>query len=142
MIKTTEIAWLGGLLEGEGCFGIRKKKYLFIRLKMTDKDTVVKVAAIWKSGVWKYKNTWLTDVNGIRAVEWMMTLYPYLNRNRRNTIIKVVKFWRGHAYTRASKGMHTMATCHPDRKVIASGLCSPCYEKKRWKAKKLLKKAG
>ncbi len=142
MIKITEIAWLGGLLEGEGCFLLKRGKYPSVRLKMTDEDTVVRAAALMKSGVWHQKNFWLTEVNGTRAAQWMMTLYPFLNRNRHNTIIRIIKFWQKHNYTRASRGMRTMATCHPDRIVVSFGLCSTCYAKKRWRKKKLLKLEG
>ena len=84
-IKVKDIAWLGGLLEEEGWFGLHLGHYPSISLGMTDEDTVVKAATL--------------------------------------------------------NGMYTMAKCHPDRKVIALGLCSACYQQ-QWKKKQLLKLVG
>ncbi|KKL04526.1 hypothetical protein LCGC14_2615150 [marine sediment metagenome] len=132
MIKLTEIAWLGGLLEGEGCFRLNEGKYPCISLGMTNEDTVIKAATLMKSKIYRCGNMWRTKKNGISSISWMMTLYPYLGRARKDSIIRIVKFWRNNSFGRASFGMRSMATCHVDRVLVGHGLCSACYMKQRY----------
>lgn len=40
-MNQVEIAWLAGIIEGEGCFD-RSKKVVSIKVKMTDEDTIYK----------------------------------------------------------------------------------------------------
>ena len=148
MIKIKDVAWLGGLLEGEGSFYLRSGKYPNIKLAMTDGDTVVKAAVMMKSKICRQGNIWRTDVNGIAAIQWMMTLFPFLNRNRRNNIIKIVRFWREYAYEKAYKGLNIPAVCHPDKQAVGSDanlsdlLCIVCYKRRQRYKRKLLRKVG
>ena len=98
MIKITEIAWLGGLLEAEGWFGFTSKdRYPAISIAMTDEDIIVRVAAIWDTRITRNRNKWVTKINGSRAIQWMMTLLPFFGRHRRSTIARVVKGWREYS---------------------------------------------
>ena len=148
MIKTTDIAWLGGLLEGEGSFYLRSGKYPNIKVGMTDEDTIIKVAAMWKTRVCHHGNIYKADVNGIAAIQWMMTLFPFLNRNRRSNIIKIIKFWREYVYNKAYKGLNIQAVCHPDEQAVGSDanlsdlLCIVCYKRRQRYKRKLLRKVG
>lgn len=40
MIRLTDVAWLAGLLEGEGCIRLFQGKYPLISLGMVDGDVV------------------------------------------------------------------------------------------------------
>ncbi len=140
MTDIIDIAWLGGLLEGEGYFGLEKGKYAIITLLMCDEDTVVKAAVIMGAKVNHRKNYWKTNVYGADAIKWMMILLPFLGKRRRNVIAGIIKYRKEHSY-RAPNGTRTMATCHPDRIVHSFGLCNACYSR-RWKEKQLLKKVG
>ena len=147
MIKTTDIAWLGGLLEGEGCFQLQNKKYPLIVLQMTAEDTVVRAATLMESKIYRCGNIWNARTAGVRAIQWMMTLYPFLGKCRQKKVTKIIRFWREYTYTQAPRGIRLMATCHPDK--IAMGpnqLCKTChirqYKAKRYSEKKLLRKVG
>ncbi len=142
MIKTIDIAWLGGLIEGEGCFYLSKGKYPLIVLGMTDGDVVTKVAAMWGTNVHRHRSMYTTQVNGARAISWMMTLYPLLHERRKEKVTKIVKFWKEHTYSQGSDGIQRAATCHPDRLIYAFGLCRFCYKKQYYRKKQLLKKVG
>ncbi|KKL45530.1 hypothetical protein LCGC14_2354760 [marine sediment metagenome] len=122
MIKLTKIAWLAGLLEGEGYFGGHKGKYPRMVLKMTDEDVVTEVAAMWGTTVVRSGNCRVTQINGARAIQWMMTLYPFLYKYRREKIVKIIKFWKA-----LPKSTRARAKCHPDRLMEAHDLCKPCY---------------
>ncbi len=103
MIKITEIAWLGGLLEAEGFFGLNDGKYPMISLLMTDEDVVTKVAAMWDTRVCHQKNLWTTTVWGIKAISFMMTLYPFFGNCRKSTVIRIISFWKSRNYKRELK---------------------------------------
>ena len=136
-MKIKDIAWLGGLLEGEGWFGLtHRDKYPTISLKMTDEDTVKRAAAIWGSKAFPYKTSWITQIAGYRAIQWMFMLYTFLGKRRREKVAKVVQYWKVR-HTRAPNG--TRPTCHPDRKLHAFEMCRPCYQKQYKKKQKLLK---
>ena len=137
-----DLAWLGGLLEGEGWFGLKNRRYPAIELLMTSKDTVTKAAALMKSAVCHRRNTWKAQVTGIRAIGWMMTLYPFLGKARQERIISVVKLWKENRNIQMPNGVRSSATCHPDRLLAAHGLCKSCYNRKYYlkkKEKRLLK---
>ena len=141
MMKRDDIIWLSGLLEGEAWFGLDRGKYPRIGLEMTDEDIVNRVAVIWDVKVNHYKNFWVAVVCGARAIEWMITLYPFLGIRRREKVASVIKFWWEYAYAHVPKGVKTMATCHPDRIVHSFGLCNACYQRQHRK-KQLLKLVG
>ncbi|HEC65227.1 MAG TPA: hypothetical protein ENI23_08035 [bacterium] len=141
MIKLTDIAWLAGLLEGEGCFYLDKGRYPNIKLQMTCEDIVVRAATLMKSKVRHYGNTWITHAYGAYAIQWMMTLYPYLGKHRRSKIIKVIKVWKENIYC-FQRGMSLIAACHPNKPFYALGLCKYCYDKKRYEKKQSLKRSA
>ena len=141
MIKTIDIAWLGGLLEGEGCFMLARRRHPAISLAMTSEDTVIRASVLMKTKASQNKTMWRMQVNGIYAIQWMMTLYPFLGRRRKSTITEIIRYWKNNRY-RAPSGMRFMATCHPDEVVHSFGLCNTCYENQRLGRKRLLKKVG
>ena len=138
MIKIKEIAWLAGLLEGEGCFAIHGKKYPRIVLKMCDEDIVIKAASLMESRIYRNGNQWVTQVNGAYAIEWMMTLYVFFGKRRREAVTEVIKVWKRATYVHGLNGIRRMAKCHSDRLMEALDLCRPCYMK-QWKKRQLLK---
>ena len=68
MVKIIDIAWLAGLLEGEGCFRLDKGKYPIIRLGMGDEDVVVRAASLMKTRVLHCRNMWTTTVAGAYSI--------------------------------------------------------------------------
>ena len=146
-IKTIDIAWLAGLLEGEGCFLVIRGKYPAIAVGMTDEDIIRRVAVMLKTEVSHSGNMYTTQISGFCAIPWMMTLYTLLGKRRREKIAKMIQLWKNTTQHRAPRGMRFMATCHPDKVVHALSLCHTCYEgyrlqKSKWKKEQLLKKVG
>jgi len=104
MISTHDIAWLAGLLEGEGCFFITPDNAPVISLAMSDKDIIEKAQDV----MGKFKQIrisrdargshWKTMYNarcyGILAIGWMMTIYQFLGRRRREKIREVITQWK------------------------------------------------
>lgn len=110
MPTTREIAWLAGLLEGEGCFQMfksssPKKGTPIIALNMTDQDIVQRAAALLDGCTPKatprfakdghaLKTMYNTRRCGGRALGWMLTLYPFLGVRRRSKIREIVAQWQ------------------------------------------------
>jgi hypothetical protein len=100
-----ELAWVVGLLEGEGCFGWHRtqKKYKYPRVQFatTDEDVIRKFHAIVEVGSttgpraytgakahWKPRWDWY--VTGKKAEELMTLLLPYMGERRQAAIREVI----------------------------------------------------
>jgi hypothetical protein len=104
MVQPTDIAWLAGLLEGEGCFdaGLTGANSISVRLSMTDEDIVVRAAALLKSATGvklrglttNGKTVFTTQIYGRHAAEWMMTVYGYMGQRRRARIRECLEQWK------------------------------------------------
>lgn len=99
-ISSTELGWMAGLLEGEGCFSINRNTPAVI-VGMTDEDTVQKVANFFGSTLRGpqrrssgKKDVWVTSIHGSKAVGWMLTSYPLLGQRRRSRIREILGIWR------------------------------------------------
>jgi len=92
MLKTTDLHWLAGILEGEGCFRLSTGGSKNgggtpeITLSMTDADIVEKAKAlmcpskrIYVQSFASKKTAYSFRPNGSVAAGWMMTLYPPLS---------------------------------------------------------------
>ncbi len=132
MIKLTDIAWLGGILEGEAWFGLKERKYPQIRLGMTASDTVIKAASILGLRTYRCKTSWILEIRGVKAIEWMMTLYPFLGKDRRSTIARIICHWKSYPFARAPNGTSFAATCHPNRPFYSINLCQECYDRQSY----------
>jgi hypothetical protein len=131
-----DIAWLAGLLEGEGCFRIHKKSP-GITVNMTDEDVVARAAKVFgypkpdKAYIQRTgrKPIWCFSMHGKHAVAWMMTLYTFMGERRRAKIREIIIEWtahKGRKYT--TRGLRVMAKCHPAKLEHARGLCRNCYQ--------------
>lgn len=108
-ITIKDICWLAGLLEGEGCFMLRKvankDRQPVVRIATTDPDVIARVAGLLNSTLGgPYNNhgssglvskpLYETMVTGRKAVGWMLTLYSLLGGRRRERINYIIKEWR------------------------------------------------
>lgn len=102
-IPLSDIYWLAGLLEGEGCFTYDKNtSKTQIQLSMMDSDTVLKAAKImnnrnvhtyFRDGV---KDVYRFNVYANLAIQWMMTLYPLMGERRRKKIEEILSRWKNY----------------------------------------------
>ena len=111
MIKTTDIYWIAGLLEGEGCFQSSRKEFCSptITLLMSDADTVQRAHDILKSEGSKRSILLYNDrrpnrkpfaickIGGRHAAGWMMTLYPLMGQRRQRRIRELLTAWTNRA---------------------------------------------
>lgn len=95
-----ELAWLAGLLEGEGSFGVYASM-LTVTLVMTDKDVVVRVADIFGTAVaplsstaLSHKTAYATRVRGSRAALFLELILPMMGNRRRETISEALALYK------------------------------------------------
>ena len=105
MASVKEIAWVAGILEGEGCFFASNKKCLasaVIALVSTDLDVILKFKEITKcqnqvqisrrnSKYWK--TSYKILVSGNLSIQWMMTIYSLMGTRRKEKIAELLSNW-------------------------------------------------
>lgn len=98
-MTNTQIAWLAGLLEGEGCFQFTKNNSPKFTIRMTDEDVIRRVGRMLSVTVLleqKYKShlgikpTWCVHVYGEPALKIMRLVLPYTGERRSEKIQSVI----------------------------------------------------
>jgi transposase len=98
-ITDMEIAWLAGLVEGDGNIAFNGRS-ITIRIKMTDHDVVFRAANLLCGKVRPakahlgHRPQWLTQVKGETAAAWAMTLYTWLGIRRRKQVRDALVQWK------------------------------------------------
>jgi hypothetical protein len=95
-----ELAWLAGLLEGEGCFSNRADRNCpVIEVKMTDLDVINRVAEMFGRTAWLipaqrkgYQDQYRTKIQGEPARELMRKLLPMMGERRSARIQELLSF--------------------------------------------------
>jgi hypothetical protein len=105
MVSSKDIAWVAGILEGEGSFQLTNEgRSPRIALSMTDKDIIERFRSIVDNTLTitiasdkrkeTYKDNYRLTVNGSLAVEWMMTVYCLMGIRRRAKIKEILDIWK------------------------------------------------
>jgi hypothetical protein len=139
-VKTNDLNWLAGLLEGEGCFK-SSGNGVSILLGMTDVDVVLRAqdilgpeAHLQAPRVAHPGNKPMNyiQINGNAAAAWMMTLWTLMGERRRQAIGKALKKWERLPGKGWNRGLGRKTECeHSLRKHYAHGLCRTCYARQR-----------
>ena len=108
-LKIKDIAWLAGLMEGEGCFGSwrngarKKRKMIRAVISMSDKDVIERVASLLgrnltidKAPKIKGKYMYRVAVTGSQAAALMLTVFPLMGHRRRDKIYQCMKEWKSY----------------------------------------------
>lgn len=102
-ISIIEIAWLAGLVEGEGCLFITPKNSPTVSVAMTDRDVVEHASRLLHSTMRvtkmdrrspHWKPIYITRLHSSPAVAWMMTIYGLLGERRKAKIRTIIAQWR------------------------------------------------
>lgn len=110
-----ELAWLAGLLEGEGAFWLAKLRagdkwnaerpydyrYPKIVVNMTDLDVIEHVAKMFETSVYtmplvtrngkQNKQQWRAQISGSGAANWMRILRPWMGQRRQAKIDEILE---------------------------------------------------
>lgn len=92
MSKDFDIAWLAGLLEGEGCFFLSGRAAPRVSLLMKDEDIVLRAAKVMNASTSvrekidnrspNYSNTFQLSISGLEAFTVMKLIRPYMGERR------------------------------------------------------------
>ena len=139
-MTSLDVAWLAGLLEGEGTF-FRPRRYGTLRvvLGMTDRDIVERAASlVGRPSVYEakrknkkphHKTQYWWMLTGHSAAAVMMTIYSFMGERRRTKIQQLLEEWRSTPY---KKRINPVTLCeHKARRHYAHGFCKSCYDKSR-----------
>lgn len=94
-----DAVWLAGVFEGDGCFTIGDTRTPRALLQMTDEDVVARAAGLMGVSVARAKKldnrkqVYIASSSGLRAVELMRLLRPYMGRRRQQQIVDVGVAW-------------------------------------------------
>lgn len=106
--EPTELAWLAGLLEGEGSFVAAPRKnrsdhQLFVVMCSTDRDVIEKAHAVMNVGRITgpynrgFKDTWWWRVSSHGAAMTVMAaVWPYMGERRQAQIVSSLTTWRAN----------------------------------------------
>jgi hypothetical protein len=131
VMTTLDIAWLAGLLEGEGRFS-KRGNCVTIQLYMSDRDVVERAARLLKApsiGVREprrsaHKPCYYCTVSGPEAAAWMMTLYRLMGTRRQARIRELLAIF-SIAKTQARSRLVCPHTAHyRQRRTV----CNRCYQ--------------
>jgi len=104
--KRDQLLILSGIFEGEGWFGINKRKHGWtpsasMEIQMTDKDVLEKFQSYLKvynnlikrnkKAKEHHKTVWRFAIRGYRALHFMEAMLPYLGKRRQKQYYDVVK---------------------------------------------------
>ena len=91
-----QIAWLAGILEGEGCFGFYRKKAT-VAITMTDEDVIARVSLLMKTRYSmqsrrkeNWKDTYSIRLSSSKAVYIMATVLPFMGTRRSAKINEIL----------------------------------------------------
>lgn len=142
-MTSDELAWVAGLLEGEGCFSI-KQRSISISCNMTDEDTIAQLHELTEHGRMRGPTTrpnrkpiWGWDMSRrVDVVNLLVALRPYMGIRRTARIDEMLDWneanplgrQRKDAAQHGSLGMYTNHGCRCGECVEAMS----AYERQRY----------
>ena len=94
-MNDNQLHWLAGLIDGEGAF-TRSGGSPSVRIKMTDRDTIEKVASLLNAQVLiekrqpRYKDCYLCVLYGNNAIQLMDKIKPLMSIRRKQRITEIM----------------------------------------------------
>lgn len=123
-MKPTDIAWLAGVFEGEGCISIERNGALRLTVSMTDRDIIERIDTLFPSAGVKpqtlqyrpdgtpYRQRYSWRVGGDTAGDVLTAILPWLGQRRGDAARAALE----HLRTRPGTGSH-----HRDKTHCAEG---------------------
>lgn len=105
ILSHEDLIWLAGLIEGEGCLDLHRGKYPRIRVGMTDRDVVGRVASLLGTSIRMtlstsgHRATFHAEISGRRAASIMRELLPYMGARRSAKIGHILGLYAGRSTT-------------------------------------------
>lgn len=113
-MTSEQLAWVAGLLEGEGCFDFNRKPYPRVRMETTDHDTALRLQAVVGGASTvnprtkakpHFKQSWMWRLStASEAIALMRALYPMMSARRKQRIDEISACWNEHQAGRKQVG--------------------------------------
>lgn len=154
-LTEAEWAWIAGLLEGEGSFGLTDGTRPRVEINMTDYDVILRIANLLQVGKLqdvpraKYgsKDSLHLDIRKARDAVWVMqSVLPWMGNRRAMKITQILSAWeasptplapgdrthcpKGHEYTEENTYRQPVSKRHPS----GGRRCRTCVRKQQSKA--------
>ena len=133
-LEASQRAWLAGLLEGEGSFVAKhdaRSSYPVIKVEMCDQEVIDRAALLLDTRVWfvppggeGWRPTYVAQIAGHRAAEWMRAVRPYMGLRRTAAIDAALSAYRPVRLI-APPPLCVVDGC--ERSHRARGLCNTHY---------------
>lgn len=139
-LAATDIAWIAGFLEGEGCFATGASGSPMVKVVSTDRDVLEHYGSLVLRPVRgpyiddraRRKPQWEVNVCGRKAIALMAVLLPYMGLRRAKKIRTVLADAATRELKRPIRIRSLAATCHTDLpRYHTDGRCRNCYERDR-----------
>jgi|SRR6266850_540595 len=112
-MKTIDLAWIAGILEGEGHFRLGTTSPN-ISLQMSDLDIIEKFRNLTKTNNVKItviprdgqKTMYNTNIYGNLAIQWMMTIYSLMGIRRKTKIKDIIEKWKTENFLQERSKIH------------------------------------
>lgn len=106
-MRPEDLAWVAGLLEGEGSFMMRKSNVPKAQCQMTDQDVILRLQEKCGGNVYfcerteeekakNWKNSWTWSLQGQAAADLMASILPHMGRRRSEKIQEIVHIYSLH----------------------------------------------
>lgn len=100
-IEKSEITWLAGFIDGEGCFYIGKARTPKVQVAQKDPWPLLKIQRMLGGRIYRFKGRTkpsesynLLMITGKKAIGVMMTLYQFLSPRRQAKISQILGIWK------------------------------------------------
>jgi len=88
------IIWAAGFLEGDGCFILRKGRYIAVQAGQINPEPIADLVR-WFNGTVSHSNgIYLWRLSRHNAAALMMTLYSFMSEKRKEQIRKCLRVWK------------------------------------------------
>lgn len=105
MASVKDIAWLAGVLEGEGSFYTYIKNngigYPELSVQSVDFDVILKISNMLDSNISNVRpynsskqNSYKVRACSVKGIQWMMTIYVLMSERRQAKIREVIAMWK------------------------------------------------
>ena len=106
-MEPEDLAWVAGLLEGEGSFTLRKSNVPKIHCQMTDEDVLLKLQEKCGGKIYfserteeqrakNWKDSWTWNLQGRPAADLMRELMPHMGKRRSEKIKEILSIYSKH----------------------------------------------
>jgi hypothetical protein len=125
-LTESQVNWIAGLLEGEGCFLSTKSGYARISCAMTDEDVILRLQSLCEGKICRqkavkehWKPIFIWYLNGDKAVELARVIKSFMFSRRKSRIENMIDLHLEHSEAVAKRA---------DEKTIPGKLAGAAYK--------------